>query len=339
MQRCLDLALLGKGKVSPNPMVGCVIVNQNGFVIAEGFHAIFGGPHAEVAAIEAVNDKSELKNCTLYVSLEPCSHFGKTPPCCNLIVQMGIPKVVIAMRDPNPLVSGKGIKALQEAGIKVEIGLLEKEATILNKTFIRQQIQKRPYYILKWARTANNKMGNTVYSPDESKQISSALSQNYAHKWRTEVDAILVGANTIITDQPQLNARYWPGRNPTVIILDPNLRTNTSQYKFNSDIKVLVINTIKSEVKDNIEYISISFEDWESQLNQVLLSRSIQSVLVEGGAFTLKKFIDSQLWDECFVFTSKELKEWDIDAPIQPGIVKDLIQLQNENLTITRPQP
>jgi diaminohydroxyphosphoribosylaminopyrimidine deaminase / 5-amino-6-(5-phosphoribosylamino)uracil reductase len=337
MQRCLDLALLGKGNVSPNPMVGCVIVNEQDQIIAEGFHAVFGGPHAEVVAIASVKDPSLLKNCTLYVSLEPCSHFGKTPPCCNLIVQMGIPKVVIAMLDPNPLVAGKGVKALQEAGIKVEIGQLENEAKVLNKTFIHQQINNRPYYILKWARTANNKMGKTFYAADESKQISGGLSQTYSHKWRTEVDAILVGANTIISDQPHLNARHWPGNNPTVIILDPNLKTNASQYKFSSGVKVLVINKQKSEIKGNIECTSISFDDWQNQLNQALISRNIQTVLVEGGAFTLEQFIACNLWDECCVFTSTEPKQWDIDAPNQPGIVKECIDFQTDTLTISLP--
>ncbi len=338
MQRCLDLALLGQGKVSPNPMVGCVIVSDQGLIISEGYHQIYGGPHAEVMAIEAIEDKSVLKNCTLFVSLEPCNHYGKTPPCSQLIISMGIPKVVVAMLDPNPLVQGNGIKALQLAGINVTVGILEKAARWLNRTFCCEQEKKRPFYILKWAQTANSKMGNSSYLSPESRRISGDESQILSHKWRTEVDAILVGANTVRIDKPQLDSRFWPGKNPTVIVLDKRLDTREKEYQFNKDVNVLVFNEVESKINNAIEYVKIDFNQWQKELCSELLMRKIQSVLVEGGAKILNYFIQAGLWDECRVFASQETKNWSIDAPTIPGVIKEKLTIGSDSLTITTPQ-
>ena len=210
MHRALELARNGAGKVSPNPMVGCVIVH-NGTIIGEGWHQQFGGPHAEPNAIAAVNNQELLKDATLYVTLEPCAHFGKTPPCAHLIIEKQIPRVVVCNLDPNPLVAGKGIKLLKDAGIEVKTGILAQEGAFLNRRFFTYINHKRPFIILKWAETADGFVARENY---DSKWISNALSRKLVHKWRTEEDAILVGKNTALYDNPQLTSRDWEGKNP-----------------------------------------------------------------------------------------------------------------------------
>jgi diaminohydroxyphosphoribosylaminopyrimidine deaminase / 5-amino-6-(5-phosphoribosylamino)uracil reductase len=314
MLRCLNLAKLGAGGVAPNPMVGCVIV-YNDEIIGEGFHKKSGEPHAEVNAINSVPLEKQplLTESVLYVNLEPCSHFGKTPPCADLIVSKKIPRVVIGISDPNPLVSGKGIEKLNAAGIKVTIGVLKEECSELNTRFITFYEKKRPYIILKWAQTADG-----FIAPVNGKhlQISGMLSQQLNHKWRSEEQSILVGYNTALNDNPQLTVREWKGNNPTRIVIDRKLELPKSLHLFDNTISTIVFNELADEKNENIELIKINFgNETAKNILSSLYNRKIQSVLVEGGAKTLQLFITSGLWDEARVFISSNNLQSGISAP------------------------
>lgn len=300
MHRALELARLGFGLVSPNPMVGCVIVHQDR-IIGEGFHRQCGGPHAEVFAVEAVEDKEQLKEATVYVTLEPCSHYGKTPPCADLLVKHQVKKVVISNIDPNPLVSGRGIEILKKAGIEVETGLLESEGADLNKRFFKSILQKRPYVILKWAQTADGFIARSNY---DSKWISNEFSRKLVHKWRSEEDAILVGKNTALYDNPMLNVRDWYGRNPIRIVLDKKLELDRNLNLFRQDIPTIVYNCQQSEKSKNLEFVSLPEDDFLPALLNDLFLRDVRSVMVEGGARVMESFIEAGLWDEARVFTA-----------------------------------
>lgn len=315
MQRCIDLAEQGLGHTAPNPMVGCVIVHE-GKIIGEGYHKIFGGAHAEVNAINDAIEKSYthlLPESSLYVSLEPCSHYGKTPPCADLIISKKIPHIVIGMKDPNPLVAGKGIQKLKEAGSSVTVGVLEKECRILNKRFLSHYEKHRPYIILKWAQTKDGFMA----LPDrQKKQISNELSRELLHKWRSEEQAILVGHNTALYDNPELNVRYWKGKNPLRCVIDEKLNLPASLHIFDKKISTVVFNSIKEEKQSNLHFVKISFD--YSLIKQLLIylhSEKIQSVIVEGGIKTLQSFIDNALWDEARIFISNDEWREGIKAP------------------------
>jgi len=331
MQRCLDLAGLGFPRVLPNPAVGCVIVHKEK-VIGEGYHQKFGEAHAEVNAIHAVEDKSLLKESTLYVNLEPCSHYGKTPPCTELIVTSGINKVVVAGKDPSEKVNGKGIAILKKAGIEVQTGLLEKQARQLNKRFYTFHQEKRPYIILKWAQTTD---GFLADSSGNSKWISNELSRQLVHKWRAEEIAILVGKNTAIVDDPALTTRDWTGDNPIRVVLDPKLEIPPDRKLFNNEAETIFINGQKSGKDGSNHFVQINFDGnvvWEAVSK--LAEREIQSVLVEGGAKTLQHFIDSGLWDEARVFTGEKQFGSGMRAPqIKSNPVKE-IPLQKDLLKI-----
>jgi diaminohydroxyphosphoribosylaminopyrimidine deaminase / 5-amino-6-(5-phosphoribosylamino)uracil reductase len=314
MQRCLDLAKLGSGNVAPNPMVGCVIVH-NDTIIGEGLHKKFGEPHAEVNAINSVPSEKQklLSSSTLYVNLEPCSHYGKTPPCADLIIAKKIPHVVIGISDPNPLVAGKGIEKLKAAGIRVTIGVLKEQCSELNNRFITFYEKKRPYIILKWAQTNDG-----FIAPVDGKrlQISGKLSQQLVHKWRGEEPSILVGYNTALNDDPQLNVREWKGNNPARIVIDSKLELPKTLHLFDNTIPTVVFNEIADEKNENIELIKIDFGDETvKSILSSLYNRKIQSVLVEGGAKTLLLFIKSGLWDEARVFISPNNLQAGIKAP------------------------
>jgi len=311
MQRALELAAIGFGSVSPNPMVGCVIV-RDGRIIGEGYHQKYGAAHAEVNAINEVKDHSLLQEATVYVTLEPCAHWGKTPPCANLLVEKKVQRVIIAAVDSNPLVGGKGIKILQDAGIEVITGVLEKEARLLNKRFFTQIEKKRPYVILKWAQTADKFVARTDFS---SKWISNASSRQLVHKWRTEEDGILVGKNTARVDDPALNVREWVGKNPIRMVIDSKLELPNSLQLFDRTIPTICFNTQKSEKLENLEYIKLSQGFEVSELLGELASRNIQSLIAEGGSYLLSKFIESELWDEARVFTSQNKFGAGIPAP------------------------
>ena len=311
MHRAMELARLGFGNVSPNPMVGCVIVHENK-IIGEGFHQQYGGPHAEVNAINSVVDKSLLFESTVYVTLEPCAHFGLTPPCAELLVTHQVGKVVISNVDPNPLVAGKGIEILKKGGIEVEKGLLMEEGSDLNKRFFKSINEKRPYIILKWAETADGYIARKNY---DSKWISNEFSRKLVHKWRAEEDAVLVGKNTAKFDNPSLNVRDWEGKDPLRIVIDHQLKLNKNLTLFNKEIPTICYNLNVSSEEKNLHFVKLSKEDFIIKLLNNLHEREIQSIIVEGGAATINSFIDAGIWDEARVFQASTCFGDGIAAP------------------------
>ncbi len=311
MQRALELAERGKGTVGPNPLVGCVLVHD-GKIIGEGYHQQYGGPHAEVNAIASVTDPKLLPDATAYISLEPCSHWGKTPPCANLLIEKGIKSVQVATLDPNPLVAGKGVQLLQDAGIEVTVGLLEQEARWQNRRFFCQQEKHRPYLILKWAQTQDGFLARENF---DSKWISGTQSRQLVHQWRAEEQAILVGKNTALHDNPRLNVRDWSGSDPIRVVLDSRLELPADLNLFDQQIPTLCYNTVKNETLPNLERIKLSEENFLEALLADLQARNIQSVLIEGGGHVLQQFLAAGLWDEARVFTSPITFEHGIAAP------------------------
>jgi len=311
MQRALQLATLGMGKVAPNPMVGCVIVYENK-IIGEAWHKAYGQAHAEVNAIDSVIDQSILPQSTFYVTLEPCSHYGKTPPCADLLVSKKVGKVVIACTDSNPLVAGKGIRKLQEVGISVELGILEKEARRLNKRFFTFMEKKRPYIVLKWAQTEDGFIARKDYS---SRWISNEHSRTLVHQWRSEEQAVMVGTRTALYDNPQLNVRQWTGRNPIRIFIDKNLQIPTNYHLFDRSQLTICYNLQKNEISENLIFVKLDTDFFLENLLQDLHERKIQSVLVEGGSLLLQSLIDKNLWDEARVFVGNARFGEGIKAP------------------------
>lgn len=316
MHRCLQLAKKGLGHVAPNPMVGAVIVH-NGKIIGEGYHKCFGQPHAEVNAINSVNNKQLLASSTIYVSLEPCSHYGKTPPCADLIIYHKIPNVVIGTIDSFAKVNGEGIKRLRDAGINVTVGVLEQQCRELITEFTVFNTQKRPYIILKWAQTADGFIDKIrLHSqPAKPNWITDNACRSLVHKWRTQVKAIMVGTNTALYDNPKLNVRNWVGPQPVRVVTDKNLRLPPWLNLFDSSQPTIVLNSIKNEQNNNIEYIKINFDNFFDELFKVLYSRGLSSLFVEGGAQLLNSFINNGFYNEVRVFTS-EIKFFDgVKAP------------------------
>ncbi|HAR19469.1 MAG TPA: bifunctional diaminohydroxyphosphoribosylaminopyrimidine deaminase/5-amino-6-(5-phosphoribosylamino)uracil reductase RibD [Cytophagales bacterium] len=313
MQRALQLASLGLGSASPNPMVGAVLVHDAN-IIGEGWHKKYGGPHAEVEAIRNVNESHLIEKSTLYVTLEPCSHHGKTPPCADLIIKNKIKRVVVAMLDPNPLVAGKGIAKLKNAGLEVEVGLLESEAQQLNKRFVTFHEKKRPYVLLKWAQTADGFIAPSLEADPKDKQISNTLSQQLVHKWRAEEEAIMVGANTFLHDRPQLNVRYWAThKQPVKIVFDAkgNIVSNYPSDQFQGWY------VFNFEKEDSLQYFKLNRD--EAVLEQImarLYQKGIGSVLVEGGTGLLNQFLEANLWDEARVGISPKVFAKGIEAPV-----------------------
>ncbi|HYK76914.1 MAG TPA: bifunctional diaminohydroxyphosphoribosylaminopyrimidine deaminase/5-amino-6-(5-phosphoribosylamino)uracil reductase RibD [Daejeonella sp.] len=335
MQRCIDLALSGAGLVSPNPFVGSVIVCQ-GKIIGEGYHQRYGQAHAEVNAINSVlnnyADAEELlKQSTLYVNLEPCAHFGKTPPCAELIIRHQIPQVVVGCRDPFTQVDGKGIEKLRDAGVEVIEGVLKDQCLDLNKRFFTRVQKQRPYIILKWAQTADGFFGPTDNS---QRWISSAAAKKLVHKWRSEEDAVLVGKNTALIDNPRLNVREWTGRNPIRIVIDRNLQLPADLHLFDQSQETIVFNSLKTEIDGKIKYLEV--EDFDNFLPQLicyqLFLMDIQSLIIEGGAQTLNLFIQAGLWDEARVFTSKNDWGSGIKAPVLPGNAIEKLKVDTDIL-------
>lgn len=316
MHRCLELASQAAGHTAPNPMVGAVLVHDRR-IIGEGFHRQYGGPHAEPNCIDSVQeaDRHLIPQSTLYVSLEPCAHFGKTPPCADLILRHRIPEVVIACRDPFVEVDGKGMEKLQKAGIKVTLGVLEKEATELNKRFFTFHQQHRPYIILKWAQTANGKIGNQDHS---RLHISGELTNRLVHQWRSEEAAILVGTNTALVDDPRLNARLWSGPDPIRLVVDMDLRLPANLHLFDKKTKTIVFNSRQHVEEANLQYYQITKDvSLVHQIANALYQQKILSVLVEGGARLLQSFIEEDYWDEVRIITNEALHVEDgIPAPV-----------------------
>jgi diaminohydroxyphosphoribosylaminopyrimidine deaminase/5-amino-6-(5-phosphoribosylamino)uracil reductase len=316
MQRCLELAVKGLGNVAPNPMVGCVIV-CDGEIVAEGYHEFYGGPHAEPNAIKQVGD-AILKKSTLYVTLEPCSHHGKTPPCADLIINKGVKKVVIGNLDSNPLVSGRGIQKLKEAGIELEYRVLDKECKELNKRFFTFHEKKRPYIILKWAQTQDGFISRIPLPENkEDNWITGKESKDLVHQWRGEESAILIGYNTALVDNPLLTTRLVEGKNPVRLIIDKNLDLPHNLNIFNNDAKTIVFNSIKSSDDDNIRYVRIDFQNMIQEILNECYVLNISSVIIEGGTKTINEFIQKNTWDEArlFVNPNKVFKQG-IAAPV-----------------------
>ena len=316
MKKCLELAQKGMGYVSPNPMVGCVVV-FNDQIIGEGYHQEYGTSHAEVNAIENVKDTSLLKKSTLYVNLEPCAHFGKTPPCTNLIIESEIPKVVIGCIDSYSEVSGKGIEKMQNTGIEVIVGVLEKESRELNKRFFTFHEKKRPFVILKWAESKDGFIG--PLNQNKPFWMTSSESKKLVHKWRAEEEAILVGRITAKKDNPSLTVREVAGSNPVRIIIDTNLKLSSDLNLFNSEAKTIIFNTIKSEETGTNQFVKIDFNYLTENILEELHKQNIQSVIIEGGSTTLQSFVDANIWDEARIFTANKLFSQGLKTPIIEG--------------------
>lgn len=314
MQKCIDLAKKGIGNVSPNPLVGSILV-YNGKIVGKGYHDKYGNQHAEVNAINSIKDKSILKNSILYVNLEPCSHYGKNPPCSDFIIKHNIPKVIIGCVDTFSKVNGNGIKRLINSGVDINIGILENKCRELNKRFFTFHEKKRPYIILKWAETYDG-----FIAPKKQIKpirISSNRSKSLVHKWRAEEDSILIGRITAEMDNPILTVRnYHKGDNPIRIVIDKELKLPSNLNIFNSESKTLIFNNIKTDVNNSNIFIKVSFNNLINNILKELYKLNIQSLIVEGGTITLESFIKENLWDEARVFTSKKHLHDGVIAPI-----------------------
>lgn len=321
MKRCLDLAVLNAGKVSPNPMVGAVIVHE-GMVIGEGFTSDYGGPHAEVNAVQdAIRRLGESEarrlftESTIYVSLEPCAHQGKTPPCADLLVEMRFLRVVIGCLDPYSKVNGLGLQKLEDAGIDCAVGILEKECQFINRRFFTRVRENRPYIILKWAETEDG-----FFAPlgEEQRWISNKLSKQLVHKWRSEEDAILVGTRTALVDNPSLTNRLWVGKSPKRVLIDRDLQVKEDAAIFSDDVETIVFNAHKADWSSSRKYIAL--ENFDLYLPQNIVYQfylmDVQSILVEGGAQVLNSFIEAGLWDEARVFVAPQRWGTGIPAPL-----------------------
>jgi diaminohydroxyphosphoribosylaminopyrimidine deaminase/5-amino-6-(5-phosphoribosylamino)uracil reductase len=305
MERCLSLASQGAGWVAPNPMVGAVLVHE-GRIIGEGYHERYGQAHAEPNCINSVaeSDKPLIPHATLYVSLEPCAHFGKTPPCADLIVRQKIPKVVIGCRDPFEQVNGRGIEKLRAAGVEVVVGVCEPACIDLNKRFFRFHQQHRPYVVLKWAQTADRKIAGLN---EQRLLISQPETNRLVHKWRSEEAAILVGTETALRDDPSLDNRLWTGNNPVRLVIDLSLRLPSSLKLFNREQPTVVFNLLKEEKDGNLHFLQLKQGNIVQQILAACYQMNLQSILVEGGAKTLQSFINANAWDEARVITNTSL--------------------------------
>lgn len=339
IKRCIDLALNGLGTTYPNPMVGSVIVHNNK-IIGEGWHQMAGGPHAEVNAINSVKDQSVLKDATIYVSLEPCSHYGKTPPCSDLIVAKGIKKVVIGTLDPYAEVSGRGIKKLFENGCEVTLGVLEEDCKNLNKRFFTYHQKKRPYVILKWAQTEDCFIAPLSRDERQPVWITNRYSRQLVHKWRAEEQGILVGTSTAIEDNPKLDTRTWSGNNPTRFVLDRNLKIPTDSAVYNGESKTIILKQSSTQATPEHSSKDLYFEDINfddsiaEEILRIAYKHQIQSLIIEGGSKTLQTFIDADLWDEARVFTGDSQFKEGVKAPIFEKNYTKIKKIENDTLKV-----
>ncbi len=336
IKRCIQIAKTGLGITYPNPNVGCVIVCNNR-IIGEGVTSAYGGNHAEVNAIKSVRDQSLLQKSTLYVTLEPCSHYGKTPPCSDRIISHQIPQVVIGATDSNPLVAGNGIKKLKKAGCEVLTGILESECNELHRRFLTFHLKKRPYIILKWA---ESKDGFIAPPPEYRKEktpvwITGPLSRQLVHQWRSQEHAILVGSKTVMEDNPRLTTRDWYGRNPVRVILDRTMKIPDNFHVYDKEAPSIFLTQNESKSNENIQIeIMHSYPYSVGEICNVLYQNQIQSVIVEGGAETISCFINSGLWDEARVFKGNAFLGKGIKAPELSGSVKQSFHIQNDVLNL-----
>lgn len=336
MQRCIQLALKGKSGAAPNPMVGSIIVH-NDKIIGEGYHQKCGEAHAEVNAIKSVANKELLQESTIYVSLEPCAHHGKTPPCADLIINNKIPNVVIGMQDPFAKVDGAGIKKLRNAGCNVEVGVLEQKCREINSEFITFHTRKRPYIILKWAQTLDGFIDKIREPGDigEPNWITNEVCRSLVHKWRTEVQSIMVGTNTALIDNPKLNVRSWVGKAPTRIVLDRELKLPKTLNLFDNTQATLVLNEKTHFIEKRTEYIKIQYgESFIRNLMELLYNKGVTSLFVEGGQELLAYFINQNYWDEARVFTGNRNFVKGIAAPKINGTLVSKETLRDNFLAV-----
>ena len=328
MGRAIEIARNGMGFVAPNPMVGAVLARGNE-IIAEGYHAQYGGAHAVVMAFQQAEAKhADLTDTTLYVTLEPCTHVGKTPPCCEAIAQRPVRRVVIATLDPNPVVHGKSIEYLQNAGKEVEVGVLEEQSRELNRRFFTFHNKRRPYIILKWAQTLDGFIDSNRAACEPYRWITNQKSRILVHKWRSEEMSILVGTNTALRDNPELTVRYWSGKNPLRVVMDRTLRLPHTLHLFDGSTPTLIIAgnnlsaSTRGETFSNIPNTELVFVDYMKGIEGVLLAelqkRNITSLIVEGGALILNNFLKLGLWDEARVFVGNQFYRAGLLAPALP---------------------
>ncbi len=346
MHRCLQLAAMGAGKVAPNPMVGAVLV-FNGKIIGEGYHEQYGAAHAEVNCINSVADPSLIPKSTLYVSLEPCAHYGKTAPCADLIINNKIPGVVIGCYDSFTEVNGKGIEKLQAAGVNVTVGILENDCREINRRFFTFHENQRPFIILKWAQTCNGKIaplnpprGGTLEHTGAGRLlISNEITNRLVHKWRSEEAAILVGTNTAMQDDPALTTRLWPGKDPLRLVIDKQLKLPLHLKLFDGSVRTMIFNYEKQEEATNLFYCKLDHtQNFLPQVLNALYKMQVQSVLVEGGANLLQSFINESLWDEARVITNTSLENTEgLDSPVlKEFIIFNEQKIQNDRISFFR---
>ncbi|MCG2461096.1 bifunctional diaminohydroxyphosphoribosylaminopyrimidine deaminase/5-amino-6-(5-phosphoribosylamino)uracil reductase RibD [Flavobacteriaceae bacterium F89] len=339
--RCIQVAKNGLGTTFPNPMVGSVVVYQEK-IIGEGYTSRYGGPHAEVNAISSVANPSFLENATLYVTLEPCSHYGKTPPCADLIVKHKIPRVVIGIKDPNTKVEGRGIQKLKEAGCQVVVGILEKDCREHHIRFLTFHEKKRPFIILKWAQSLDGFMAPESKNRDSIPQpywITNIRSRQLVHQWRSEEQAIMVGTNTVRVDNPELNVRSWHGNSPTRVVVDRKLKIEQQSHILDGSIKTLVFTEIEKtdQYLPGVDYRVIDFsKNVMAQLCDALYENNILSIIIEGGAKTLQSFIDAGLWDEARIFTGETQFAKGLKSPWISGKLRESVKLHGDTLKILR---
>lgn len=331
----MQIAQNAIGISRPNPAVGAVIVHEN-IIIGESFTSVYGGNHAEVNAINSVKNKEILKNATIYVTLEPCSHFGKTPPCADLIVKHQFKKVVIGCIDSNSLVAGKGIERLQNAGIEVIVGVLENECREHHKRFFTFQEKKRPYIVLKWAQTKDGFIAPESKNEQKPIWISNQYSRQLVHKFRAQEQAILVGTKTVLDDNPALNLRDWFGNHPTRIVIDKDLKISKNLFVYDETAKTIFLTAFKNVPKNTSENLFFEGIDFDKnvakQICDVMQKHQIQSVLIEGGTKTIQTFIDENLWDEARVFESEITFDKGVKAPVISSKIASEMTIKNDSL-------
>ena len=338
MRRALQLARLGAGHTSPNPMVGAVIVIPDGTIIGEGWHRQCGQGHAEVNAVASVRDADLLHDCTLYVTLEPCSHYGKTPPCARLIIDRGIPRVVVGCLDPFVKVAGRGVAMLREAGVEVEVGLLEQECKELNRRFLTAHTTGRPWVQLKWAETADGFIALPPEAGENPLHMSTPVTMRLMHRQRALCDAIVVGANTARIDNPSLTTRYWPGRSPLRVVLSRNLSIPEDLNLLTDGQPTVVYNGVRDGTDGVVEYVKTDTSDPQSWLKD-LYRRGVTSVMVEGGTRVLQGLIDTALWDEARIEVSPRRVGQGVPAPQIEGDLTVRYRIDGNIVTYLSPQP
>lgn len=336
MRRALQLARQGAGHTSPNPMVGAVIVGPDGTIIGEGWHRKCGEGHAEVNAVASVSDPSLLKDSTIYVTLEPCSHYGKTPPCAKLLIERGIPRVVVGTLDPFVEVSGRGVAMLREAGVEVVVGVLEQECRMLNRRFLTAHTTGRPWVQLKWAQTADGFIAALPEAGENPLHMSTPVTMRLMHRQRALCDAIVVGANTARIDDPALTTRYWPGKSPQRVVLSRQLSIPDNLRLLHDGMPTIVYNGMKNETIGVVEYVKMDSDDPMAWLTD-LYRRGITSVMVEGGTRVLQQMIDARTWDEARIETSPRRVGHGISAPVIKGSIEKQYLIDGNQITYLNP--